>query len=332
MRIFKIICMASVLSLLLPGCRKQAGETLFTITNGQGMTATFCSAGARLIRLEVPDKDGVVRNVVWGCADEAACAADKDYRQCIVGRYGNRIAKGRFDLDGYTWQLSVNEGENHLHGGVSGFDKKEWILQKLSDCSLLMTYLSPDGEEGYPGNLELSVLCTLTDKNELVLQYAAVTDAPTILNPTLHAWFNLHGSGEGLTTTHLLKLNADYYTPVDAELIPTGEIAPVEGTAFDFRAGKPVTPEFDHNFVLRGTSGEPALELCEPATGIELKIYTDQPGLQMYSGRPDCGLVLETQHFPDAPNHANFPPTVLRPGETYTQNTIYRFEIIADHE
>ena len=296
------------------------------------MTATFCSAGARLIRLEVPDKDGVVRNVVWGCADAAACTADEDYRQCIVGRYGNRIAKGRFDLDGYTWQLSVNEGENHLHGGISGFDKKEWILQPLSDCSLLMTYLSPDGEEGYPGNLELSVLCTLTDKNELVLQYAAVTDAPTILNPTLHAWFNLHGNGEGLTTTHLLKINADDFTPVDEELIPTGEIAPVDGTPFDFRAGKPVTPEFDHNFVLRGASGEPALELCEPSTGIVLKIYTDQPGLQMYSGRPDCGLVLETQHFPDAPNHANFPSTVLRPGETYTQNTIYRFEIIADHE
>ena len=318
MRIFKIFCAAVLLGLLLPGCRKPAeDEKCFTIRNEQGMTATFCTTGGRLMRLDV-----------WGCADAEACAADKDYRQCIVGRYGNRIADGRFELDGSTYQLSVNEGDNHLHGGRNGFDKREWTIQPLSDCALLMTLLSPDGEEGYPGNLEISVLCTLTDKNELVLQYAAVTDAPTILNPTLHAWFNLHGNGEGLTTSHILKINADCYTPVDDELIPTGEIAPVAGTPFDFRDGKPVTPEFDHNFVLRGAAGEPALELVEPATGIVLKVYTDQPGLQMYSGKPDCGLVLETQHFPDSPNHANFPSTELRPGESYTQNTIYHFEIL----
>ena len=328
MRIFKIFCAASLLALLLTGCKKPVEEKCFTIRNENGMTATFCTTGGRLIRLDVPAKDGSLKNVVWGCADAEACAADKDYRQCIVGRYGNRIADGRFDLDGYTYQLSVNEGDNHLHGGRAGFDKREWTIQPLSDCSLLMTLLSPDGEEGYPGNLEISILCTLTDKNELVLQYAAVTDKTTILNPTLHAWFNLNGNGEGLTTSHIVKINADYYTPVDEELIPTGDIAPVDGTAFDFRAGKPVTPEFDHNFVLRGASGEPAVELCEPATGILLKIYTDQPGLQMYSGRPDCGLVLETQHFPDSPNHANFPSTVLRPGESYTQNTIYHFEIL----
>ena len=328
MRIFKIFCAAALLALLLAGCKKPVEEKCFTIHNENGMTATFCTTGGRLIRLDVPAKDGSLKNVVWGCTDAEACAADKDYRQCIVGRYGNRIADGRFDLDGYTYQLSVNEGDNHLHGGKAGFDKREWTIQPLSDCSLLMTLLSPDGEEGYPGNLEISVLCTLTDKNELVLQYAAVTDKPTILNPTLHAWFNLNGSGEGLTTSHIVKINADYYTPVDEELIPTGDIAPVDGTAFDFRAGKPVTPEFDHNFVLRGASGEPAVEVCEPATGILLKIYTDQPGLQMYSGRPDCGLVLETQHFPDSPNHANFPSTVLRPGESYTQNTIYHFETL----
>ena len=328
MRIFKIFCAAALLALLLAGCKKPVEEKCFTIRNENGMTATFCTTGGRLIRLDVPAKDGSLKNVVWGCTDAEACAADKDYRQCIVGRYGNRIADGRFDLDGYTYQLSVNEGDNHLHGGKAGFDKREWTIQPLSDCSLLMTLLSPDGEEGYPGNLEISVLCTLTDKNELVLQYAAVTDKPTILNPTLHAWFNLNGSGEGLTTSHIVKINADYYTPVDEELIPTGDIAPVDGTAFDFRAGKPVTPEFDHNFVLRGASGEPAVEVCEPATGILLKIYTDQSGLQMYSGRPDCGLVLETQHFPDSPNHANFPSTVLRPGESYTQNTIYHFETL----
>ena len=323
---FKIICAVFVSLLLLAGCGKPAEPDTFTIRNDNGMTATFCTTGGRLLRLEVPDRDGVLRNVVWGCADAAACKQDPDYRQPIVGRYGNRIAKGRFELDGYTYQLSVNEGENHLHGGKAGFDKREWTIQPLSDCSLLMTRISPDGEEGYPGNLEITVLCTLTDKNDLVLQYAAVTDAPTILNPTLHAWFNLHGSGEGLTTTHILRINADHYTPVNAELIPTGEIAPVEGTVFDFRSGKPVTPEFDHNFVLRGASGEPALELFEPATGILLKVYTDQPGLQVYSGRPDCGLVLETQHFPDSPNHPDFPSTELRPGEKYTQTTIYHFE------
>lgn len=328
MRIFKIICAAALLSLLLPGCRRNADEQVFSIRNSQGMTATFCTMGGRLLALEVPDREGKLRNVVWGCADAAECAADKDYRQPIVGRYGNRIAGGRFDLDGFTYMLPCNEGENHLHGGPKGFDKQEWTITPLSEESLLMTRISPDGEEGYPGNLEISVLCTLTDKNELVLQYAAVTDAPTILNPTLHAWFNLHGSGEGLTSTHLLKINADYYTPVDAALIPTGEIAPVEGTPFDFRTAKPVTPEFDHNFVLRGASGEPAVALYEPSNGIMLKIYTDQPGLQLYTGRPDCGVVLETQHFPDSPHHADFPSTVLRPGEKYSQTAIYHFEIL----
>ena len=327
MRISKIFCAVTVVSLLFAGCRKAEPEETFTIRGEGGMTATFCSYGGRLISLEVPARDGSLKNVVWGCADAGECAVDKDYRQPIVGRYGNRIADGRFELDGYTWQLSVNEGDYHLHGGKAGFDKHEWTIQPVSECSLLMTRISPDGEEGYPGNLEISVLCTLTDKNDLVLQYTAVTDAPTILNPTLHAWFNLHGNGAGLTTTHMLKINADFYTPVDDELIPTGEIAPVEGTPFDFRAGKMVTPEFDHNFVLRGASGEPALELYEPSTGIMMKVYTDQPGLQMYSGRPDCGLVLETQHFPDSPNHENFPSTVLRPGESYTQTTIYHFEI-----
>lgn len=327
MRIFKIICAAALLSLLLPGCRRNADEQVFSIRNSQGMTATFCTTGGRLLALEVPDREGKFRNVVWGCADAAECAADKDYRQPIVGRYGNRIAGGRFDLDGFTYMLPCNEGENHLHGGPKGFDKQEWTITPLSEESLLMTRISPDGEEGYPGNLEISVLCTLTDKNELVLQYAAVTDASTILNPTLHAWFNLHGSGEGLTSTHLLKINADYYTPVDAALIPTGEIAPVEGTSFDFRTAKPVSPEFDHNFVLRGASGEPAVALYEPSNGIMLKIYTDQPGLQLYTGRPDCGVVLETQHFPDSPHHADFPSTVLRPGEKYSQTAIYHFEI-----
>ena len=328
MKIFKIFCAAVLLTGLLAGCRKPAEDLTFTIRNENGMSATFCSQGARMLRLMVPAADGSLKNVVWGCAGPAEASADPDYRQPIVGRYGNRIAKGRFDLDGFTWQLSCNEGENHLHGGKTGFDKREWTLQPLSESSLLMTLLSPDGEEGYPGNLELSVLCYLTDKNDLVLQYAATTDRPTVLNPTLHAWFNLHGSGEGLTTSHILKINADAYTPVDEALIPTGEIAPVEGTPFDFRAGKPVTPVFDHNFVLRGASGEPALELFEPATGILLKIYTDQPGLQLYSGRPEAGVVLETQHFPDSPNHGNFPSTVLRPGERYTQTTIYHFEVL----
>lgn len=328
MRIYQIFGIAFLLAVLLPGCRKQGGEPTFTIRNENGMTATFCPYGARMLRLEVPDREGRLKNVVWACADAQEALSDEDYRQPVVGRYGNRIARGRFDLDGFTWQLSQNEGENHLHGGKAGFDKQEWTLQPLSDNALLMTRVSPDGEEGYPGNLEISVLCSLTDKNDLVLQYAATTDQPTILNPTLHAWFNLHGNGEGPVTSHILRINADHYTPVDDELIPTGEIAPVDGTVFDFREGKAVTPGFDHNFVLRGKAAEAALELYEPATGILLKIYTDQPGLQMYSGRPDAGLVLEAQHFPDAPNHPGFPSVVLRPGETYSQTTIYHFEIL----
>ena len=327
MKIFKIICIAALLPLVALSCgRKAEAPVTYTIENENGMKAVFCSTGARLLSLEVPARDGSMKNVVWSAGDAAGCASDADYRQPIVGRYGNRIAGGRFDLDGFTYQLSVNEGDNHLHGGRSGFDKKEWTLDLLSESSLMMSYLSPDGEEGYPGNLQITVLCTLTDKNELVLQYSAVTDAPTVLNPTLHAWFNLNGDGLGRTTSHILKINADCYTPVDEELIPTGEIAPVEGAPFDFRQGKPVTPEFDHNFALRGASGEAAVEMFEPSTGILLKIYTDQPGLQLYTGRPDCGVVIETQHFPDSPNHPDFPSTVLRPGERYTQTTIYKFE------
>lgn len=328
MRIIKIICTVLASALLSAACGKSDGGQMFTIRNQQGMTAVFSPWGGRMVRLEVPSRDGSLKNVVWGLGDAEDCAADADLRQPVIGRFAGRIARGRFDLDGYTWQLPVNEGRNHLNGGPAGFDKREWTLQPLSDCSLLMTRLSPDGEEGYPGNLEISVLFTLTDQNELVVRYAARTDAPTILNPTQHIWFNLHGEGAGAVTSHILKINADAYIPVDAESIPTGEVAPVEGTDLDFRDGKAVAPQLDHHFVLRGTSGEPAAEVCEPASGIRLKIYTDQPGLQVCSRRPDRGLVLETQHFPDSPNHPEFPSTVLRPGETYTQNTIYRFEIL----
>ena len=163
MRIIKIFCAVLALSVLLPGCRKEEAASVFTIRNENGMTAVFCTTGGRLLRLEVPAKDGTMKNVVWGCADAAACLTDPDYRQPIVGRFGNRIADGRFDLDGFTYQLSVNEGDNHLHGGRAGFDKQEWTLVPVSECALLMTRIAPDGEEGYPGNLEISVLCTLTD-------------------------------------------------------------------------------------------------------------------------------------------------------------------------
>ena len=317
MRIIKIICAVLLPFLLSAGCGRPDGDAVFTLRNEQGMTASFCSQGGRMISLEVPCRDGSLKNVV-GCADRASG---------VVGRYAGRIARGRFDLDGYTWQLPVNDGRNHRDGGKDGFDRHDWILQKVSDCSLLMTRLSPDGEEAYPGNLEISVLVTLTDRNELVLQYAARTDAPTILNPTQRFRLDLHGGGEGPAASHILKINADAYIAVDEEQIPTGGMVPVEGTEFDFRTGKTVALPCDVDFVLRGAPGEAAAELYEPATGILLKIYTDQPDLHLSCDETGCGLLLETQHFPDAPNHPAFPSTVLLPGETYTQNTIYHFEI-----
>ena len=341
--------------------------SLYTLENSNGMTVQLTNYGARIAALWVPSSDGSFKDVVWGydSADAYLNAKDK-YSGPVVGRYGNRIKDGKFTLDGKEYQLTVNENGNQLHGGKGGFSTRIWDAEQFTDAAgnpaVKMTLLSKDGEEGYPGNLTISVTYTLTPENEVVIDYNATTDAPTILNPTSHVYYNLHGTSAKSTDSHLMTIYADGYTPTDAELIPTCEIAPVEGTPMDFRTATAIgarmdTPDFeplrlgkgyDHNWVLNNTTdgthtgANIAAEVYEPETGIVMNIYTDQPGLQFYAGqgmdgketgkRGDIhnvrsGIALETQNFPDAPNHENFPSSVLRPGETYTQHTVYAFSL-----
>lgn len=339
---------------------------LYTLVNKNGMTAQVTNYGGRLVSLWVPSKDGSFKDVVWGyeSLDEYLTATDK-YAGPIVGRYGNRIAKGKFTLDGKKHTVTRNEKGNHLHGGQVGFGNRVWTARPCTNAcgekSLELTYVSPDREEGYPGTVRISVTYTLTDDNSLKLSYKATTDAPTVLNPTSHCYFNLHGTSAASTNSHLLTINGSRYTPTDSRAIPTGELAPVKKTPFDFR--KPTTigerinnPDrnlkfgkgYDHNWVLnRPKSSKPgelleAAQVYEPSTGIAMDILTDQPGIQFYSGnfmdgkdtgkRGDkhfyrSGIALECQNFPDAPNHENFPSSVLRPGQEYTQESIYKFSI-----
>lgn len=338
---------------------------LYTLQNENGMTVQLTNYGARIVALWVPSADGTFKDVVWGFEniDGYLNTADK-YCGPVVGRYGNRIGKGRFTLDGKEYQLTINNGENHLHGGTGGFEARVWNGSETIDTqgnpAVEMTYHAMDGEEGYPGNLDIAVTYSLTLANELVIDYKATTDAPTIVNPTSHVYYNLHGTSEKSTDSHLLTIHASHFTPTDAGLIPTGEIRPVEGTPLDFRKPHTIGERigrtdyeplafgngYDHNWVLdKPAPGAVTLaaEVYEPATGIVMKILTDQPGFQFYAGqgmdgkevgkRGDrhnyhSGLALETQNFPDAPNHDNFPSSVLRPGETYTQYTVYAFETV----
>lgn len=336
---------------------------LYTLCNDNGMTVQITNYGARIVALWVPSADGVFRDVVWGFEKIGDYIASTDnYCGPIVGRYGNRIGKGRFTLDGREYRLSINNGENHLHGGSGGFECRVWKAEEFTspegDPALALSYRSPDGEEGYPGNLDITVTYTLTRNNELKIDYSATTDAPTVLNPTSHVYYNLHGTTARSTDSHLLTIHASRFTPTDAGLIPTGELLEVEGTPLDFRTPRTIGERiddrsyeplrfgngYDHNWVLdnyRPHEIAPAAELYEPATGIRMRILTDQPGLQFYAGqgmdgretgkRGDrhafrTGIALETQNFPDAPNHPNFPSAVLRPGEVYSQHTVYAFE------
>lgn len=336
---------------------------LYTLCNDNGMTVQITNYGARIVALWVPSADGVFRDVVWGFEKIGDYIASTDnYCGPIVGRYGNRIGKGRFTLDGREYRLSINNGENHLHGGSGGFECRVWKAEEFTspegDPALALSYRSPDGEEGYPGNLDITVTYTLTRNNELKIDYSATTDAPTVLNPTSHVYYNLHGTTARSTDSHLLTIHASRFTPTDAGLIPTGELLEVEGTPLDFRTPRTIGERiddrsyeplrfgngYDHNWVLdnyRPHEIAPAAELYEPATGIRMRILTDLPGLQFYAGqgmdgretgkRGDrhafrTGIALETQNFPDAPNHPNFPSAVLRPGEVYSQHTVYAFE------
>jgi aldose 1-epimerase len=327
-----------------------------TLVNKNGMKAVVSSFGGKLMALWVPDKSGKLDDVVLGYDSAQQYVSGNPYFGAMIGRYGNRIGNGRFVLDGKVYQLKKNNGANALHGGPGGFHNVHWQRAAGDENRVVLTYKSADGEEGYPGNLSVKVIYSLTDENELVIDYEATTDQPTIINLTHHSFFNLAGAGNGSILDHLLLINADRFTPVDEGLIPTGELKPVKGTPFDFtkpvRIGDRIDANdeqikngrgYDHNWVLnKSGAGELSLaaKVIEPQSGRVMEVLTTEPGLQFYSGNflngADIGkgnkrydyrsaLCLEAQHFPDSPNKPHFPTTVLRPGGTYTQRTIYRF-------
>lgn len=315
----------------------------FTLRNTHGMTVRVITFGAIITDLEVPDRHGTITNVVLGTDSLAAYLKGFATPAPVLGRVANRIAKARFELDGTEYHLAANNGPNHLHGGRTNFSRVIWQAQPLPvgkhEAGVRLTYLSRDGEEGYPGNLTASVTYTVTDNNELRLDYAATTDRATPVNLSNHAYFNLAGSGDVLA--HELWLAADNYTPTDAELLPTGQIAPVAGTPLDFRVATPIgarldrlPPRFsgyDHNFVINGGGRKLVLaaRVYEPGSGRGLALLTTQPGVQLYTGNRR-GFCLETQHFPDSVHQPQFPSTILRPGQRFESTTIYRFTVRRD--
>jgi aldose 1-epimerase len=350
--------------LMTAGCSRIDSQSerrhFYRLQNSKGAEATITTYGARVVTLKMPDKAGKFDDIVLGFDNLA------DYRKtppppyfgATIGRYGNRIAGGKFQLDGKTYPLAKNNGANSLHGGNIGFDKAWWTAAEPGDRnSAVMTYLSKDGEEGYPGNLTATVKYTLTDNNELQIEYSATTDKDTVVNLTNHSYFNLAGQGEGDILGHVVMIDADRFTPVDKGLIPTGELQPVDGTPFDFRKPTPIGdridakdpqialgPGYDHNFVLNhaGSSLALAARVTEPKMGRVMEVLTTEPGLQFYTGNFLDGtfkgiggkvyprrsaFCMETQHFPDSPNHPAFPSTTLKPGETYHSETVYRFSV-----
>jgi aldose 1-epimerase len=331
---------------------------LYLLKNKDGVAAAITNYGARLVSLLVPDKKGVLTDVVVGYDNIGNYLHQPEtYFGGIVGRYGNRIAKGKFALDGKTYTLAINNPPNSLHGGKKGFADVVWTAHQLNDSAVALSYASKDGEEGYPGKLDVTVTYTLTDSNALRIDYAATTDKPTVLNLTNHAYFNLNGQGSGSIYNHLLQLNADNYTPVDSTLIPTGKIEPVAGTPLDFRQPTAIGSRigdsgnqqirygkgYDHNFVLNANRNkvvDPVALVQGDSSGIVMRVFTDQPGIQFYSGNFLNGtnpikngkkddfrgaFCLETQHYPNSPNEPSFPSTVLKPGQSYHSETRYEF-------
>ncbi|KUM81079.1 aldose epimerase family protein [Streptomyces curacoi] len=302
-----------------------------------GVRVRVLSYGGIVQSLEVPDRDGSAANVVLGFAGlDGYLSHPWPYFGALIGRYANRIAGGRFSLDGRTYPLAPNNAPSSLHGGEHGFDKRVWEGSPV-EHGVRLNRVSPDGEEGFPGRLEVSATYTLEADGALRIAYEAVTDAPTVVNLTNHSYFNLAGAGSGDAGGHELRLAASRFTPVDAELIPTGSLDEVAGTRFDFRAARKVGAGYDHNFVLdKGVtaSAEEAAELYDPSTGRTLTVATTEPGLQLYTAdhlsepfAPGHGIALETQHFPDSPNQPEFPSTVLRPGEVFRSETVYGFSV-----
>lgn len=323
---------------------------LYKLTNRNGMEVRITDYGGIVTSIRVPDRDGRLENVVLGFDSLDSYEAGHPFFGALIGRYGNRIAHGRFEIDGKEYKVTAAEGQHHLHGGDKGFDKVLWNSKAKGDNALKLTYFSADGEEGYPGNLDVAVVYSLTSDNELKIEYSATTDKPTPVNLTHHSYFNLTGDPANTVLSHQLQLEADRYTPVDDESIPTGEIVAVEGTPFDFTEPRAICERidevgagYDHNFV---SSMQPAdaprrvATLYSPASGREMHVVTTEPGLQLYTANgldgkltgPDgtpfrrhSAVCLETQHFPNSPNESGFPSTILRPGERYHTVTLYRF-------
>ena len=345
-----------------PWGRTPDGQTvdLITLHNGNGIEIRVATLGGLITALRTPDRDGQFDDIVLGHDALTGYFPNPTYFGVLVGRYANRIARGRFTLDGATSTLATNDGPNHLHGGRKGWDQAVWRaepFQNASGAGVVLRHTSPDGDEGYPGAVTAEVTYTLNDRNELRVDYRATTDKPTVINLTQHSYFNLAGARAADVLGHELLINADRFTPVDETLIPTGELAPVAATPFDFNVATPIgariaQPDvqlqrgrgYDHNFVLtrQGDGLSLAARVHEPTTGRTLEISTTEPGLQFYSGNfldgtikgkggraytHRSGFCLETQHFPDSPNQAAFPSTVLRPGQTYQSTTVFTFGV-----
>lgn len=333
---------------------------VFTLTNGHGVEARIITYGAAVASIKVPDRSGRFDDIVTGFDTLDGYLTRSRFFGAIVGRYANRIANARFTLEGRTFELAANNGKNHLHGGRRGFDKVVWKsspFERDGNVGVTLSYVSVDGEEGYPGTLNVTVTYTLTARDELRIDYAATTDKATPVNLSNHSYFNLAGHGSRDILEHLLSVDADAYTPVDETLIPTGEIAPVAGTPFDFRTPTAIGARidsdaeqtrrgkgYDHNFVLNGRPGtlRPVARLVDPSSGRTMDVATTEPGMQFYSGNNLDGsavgksgraygrrtsLCLETQHFPDSPNRPNFPSTILKPGEQFRSTTVFTFGV-----
>jgi len=325
---------------------------LYTLSNANGMKAAIMTYGGAVVSLTAPDRSGKYADVVIGMDSLDGYLKGVPYFGALIGRYGNRIGHAQFTLDGKTYHVPKNDGDNSLHGGTRGFDKRVWTARETGG-GLELTYVSKDGEEGYPGTLTAKVLYTLTPQNELRIEYTATTDKNTVLNLTNHSYFNLSGAGEGDILGHEVTIHAARFTPVDKGLIPTGELRAVKGTPFDFTKGTAIGARidqsdeqlqfgkgYDHNWVLDGTGTRTAAEVYDPKSGRVMEVITDQPGLQFYTGNFLDGTIhgkggkaygrrnafcMETQHFPDSPNQPKFPSTELKPGQTYHTVTTYRF-------
>lgn len=339
-----------------------SGEKInaYTLQNKNGMSVTFTDYGASVVKIEVPDRNGRTEDVILGCGDAAGYEKGTVFLGGIIGRFANRLKDGRFSIDGREYQTTLNDGKNSLHGGTVGFNKKIWgteLIKKSSIPQIKFGYFSHDGEQGFPGNLQAEVTYSLSGNNELVIDYKAETDKPTVINMTSHCYFNLSGDTEETILDHELTINAEKFTPINSEAIPSGVLQEVALTPMDFRHHTKIGTRinsndtqlkngkgYDHNWVLDNYDGNVhrCAVLYHQATGRVMEVFTDQPGLQFYSGNFLDGsfegkdgkrynyrtaLCLETQNFPDAPNHPNFPNSILRPGKVYTQRTIYKFSV-----